>query len=44
MLGIARGLAASGTAVIAFFVAAVLPTATWPLIDGDVWWHLRAGE
>lgn len=44
MLGVARGLAASGTAVIAFFVAAVLPTATWPLIDGDVWWHLRAGE
>lgn len=40
----ARGLAASGTAVIAFFVAAVLPTATWPLIDGDIWWHLRAGE
>jgi hypothetical protein len=40
----ARGLAASGTAVIAFFAAAVLPSATWPLIDGDVWWHLRAGE
>lgn len=44
MWSVARGLAASGTAVIAFFVAAVLPTATWPLIDGDVWWHLRAGE
>jgi hypothetical protein len=44
MLRVARGLAAAGTAVIAFFVAAVLPTATWPLIDGDVWWHLRAGE
>jgi hypothetical protein len=44
MLRMARGLAASGTAVIAFFVAAVLPTATWPLIDGDIWWHLRAGE
>jgi hypothetical protein len=41
---LARGLAASGTAVIAFFMAAVLPSATWPLIDGDVWWHLRAGE
>jgi hypothetical protein len=40
----ARGLAASGTAVIAFFIAAVLPSATWPLIDGDLWWHLRAGE
>lgn len=44
MLRMARGLAPSGTAVIAFFVAAVLPTATWPMIDGDVWWHLRAGE
>jgi len=31
-------------AVVAFFVAAVLPRATWPLIDGDVWWHIRAGE
>jgi hypothetical protein len=41
---LARGLAASGTAVIAFFAAAVLPSATWPLIDGDIWWHLRAGE
>jgi hypothetical protein len=41
---LARGLAASGTAVIAFFAAAVLPSATWPLIDGDVWWHLQAGE
>lgn len=41
---VARGLAASGTAIIAFFMAAVLPSATWPLIDGDVWWHLRAGE
>ena len=41
---LARGLAASGTAVIAFFMAAVMPAATWPLIDGDVWWHLRAGE
>ncbi|MGH2489644.1 MAG: hypothetical protein ACRDFR_08515, partial [Candidatus Limnocylindria bacterium] len=41
---LARGLAASGTALIAFFMAAVLPSATWPLIDGDVWWHLRAGE
>jgi hypothetical protein len=29
---------------VGFFVAAVLPRATWPLIDGDVWWHIRAGE
>ena len=43
MVGLNRGLAASGTAVIAFFVAVVLPSSTWPLIDGDVWWHLRAG-
>jgi hypothetical protein len=43
-MAFARVLSASRTAVIAFFVAAVLPAATWPLIDGDVWWHLRAGE
>jgi len=40
----ARGIAAATAAVIGFFVAAVLPRATWPLIDGDVWWHIRAGE
>jgi hypothetical protein len=39
-----RGVAAATAAVIGFFVAAVLPRATWPLIDGDVWWHIRAGE
>jgi hypothetical protein len=39
-----RGVAASSAAIIGFFVAAVLPRATWPLIDGDVWWHIRAGE
>ena len=37
-------VAASSAAVVGFFVAAVLPRATWPLIDGDVWWHIRAGE
>ena len=31
-------------AIAAFFAAAVLPRATWPLIDGDVWWHIRAGD
>ena len=39
-----RGVAAATVAVVAFFVAAVLPRATWPLIDGDVWWHIRAGQ
>jgi hypothetical protein len=39
-----RGVAAASAAVVGFFVAAVLPRATWPLIDGDVWWHIRAGE
>jgi hypothetical protein len=39
-----RGVAAATAAVIGFFVAAVLPRATWPLIDGDVWWHIRQGE
>jgi hypothetical protein len=37
-------VAAATAAVLGFFVAAVLPRATWPLIDGDVWWHIRAGE
>ena len=37
--------ASSGrTVVAAFFVTALLPRATWPLIDPDVWWHIRAGE
>lgn len=31
-------------AVIAFFALALLPRATWPLVDPDVWWHIRAGE
>jgi len=35
---------AAAAAVVGFFAAAVLPRATWPLIDGDVWWHIRAGE
>lgn len=40
----ARRTSASAAAIAGFFVAAVLPRATWPLIDGDVWWHIRAGE
>ncbi|MEP7040297.1 MAG: hypothetical protein ABI864_01860 [Chloroflexota bacterium] len=39
-----RGVPASAVAVAAFFTAAVLPRATWPLNDGDVWWHIRAGQ
>ena len=35
---------ASTAAVMAFFAMALLPRATWPLIDPDVWWHIRAGE
>jgi hypothetical protein len=40
----AVGVAAATAAIVGFFVAAVLPRATWPLIDGDVWWHIRAGD
>ena len=40
-----RARVSSATAVVgAFFVTALLPRATWPLIDPDVWWHIRAGE
>jgi hypothetical protein len=34
----------SSIAVVAFFALVVLPRATTPLVDGDIWWHLRAGE
>lgn len=43
MLLLLRGLAASGVAVTAFFMASVLPSATWPLIDAT-WCHIRASE
>jgi len=43
-LAAARGTPAALAAIVGFFLAAVLPRATWPLIDGDVWWHIRAGE
>ena len=40
-----RAWRSGATAVIlAFFGLALLPRATWPLIDPDVWWHIRAGE
>ena len=38
------GVAAATAAVVGFFLATVLPRATAPLTDGDVWWHIRAGE
>lgn len=38
------GITAATAAVVAFFVATVLPRATLPLTDPDVWWHIRAGE
>ncbi|MEO8245847.1 MAG: hypothetical protein ABI622_01885 [Chloroflexota bacterium] len=37
-------LSGSSLAILAFFVAALLPRATWPLVDPDVWWHIRAGQ
>jgi hypothetical protein len=39
-----RAPAAATVAAVAFLAAAVLPGATWPLVDGDVWWHIRAGR
>ena len=41
---LSRRVPASAAAVAAFFAGAVLPGATWPLTDGDAWWHIRAGE
>ena len=29
---------------VAFFAVVVLVRTVQPLVDGDVWWHLRAGE
>ena len=37
------GLSAATAAVLAFFIATVLPRGAAPLVDGDVWWHIRAG-
>ncbi len=37
-------IAAATSAVVAFFAAAVLPAAAWPVVDGDTWWHIRAGQ
>ncbi len=39
-----RGVPASAIAVAAFFALVVLPLAAGPLIDGDVYWHIHAGQ
>ena len=39
-----RGIPASAVAVAAFFAIVALPRPAIPLIDGDVFWHIRAGE
>ncbi len=39
-----RGIPASAVAVAAFFALVALPRPAIPLIDGDVYWHIRAGE
>ncbi|MGI8830601.1 MAG: hypothetical protein ACR2I5_12625 [Candidatus Limnocylindria bacterium] len=33
----------AGLATLAFFAVVAFPRAAIPLIDGDVWWHIRAG-
>ncbi len=38
-----RGTPASWIAIAAFFALVVLPRPAIPLIDGDVYWHIRAG-
>ncbi|MEO6295150.1 MAG: hypothetical protein ABIP01_02025, partial [Candidatus Limnocylindria bacterium] len=39
-----RGIPASAVAVAVFFALVALPRPAIPLIDGDVYWHIRAGE
>lgn len=39
-----RRVPASAIAIAAFFALVVLPLSAIPLIDGDVYWHIRAGE
>jgi hypothetical protein len=34
----------SSVAMVAFFALVAVPRSAIPLIDGDVWWHIRAGE
>lgn len=39
-----RGIPASAIAVTAFFALIALPRPAIPLIDGDVYWHIHAGQ
>jgi hypothetical protein len=39
-----RGVPAAAIAIAAFFALVVLPRPAIPLIDGDVYWHIHAGE
>jgi hypothetical protein len=39
-----RGVPASAIAIAAFFALVVLPRPAIPLIDGDVYWHIHAGQ
>jgi hypothetical protein len=41
---IARSTSIGAVLAAAFFAIVVLVRTTLPLLDGDVWWHLRAGE
>jgi LPXTG-motif cell wall-anchored protein len=44
MAGWIRSATGATAASAALFGVALLPRATWALIDPDVWWHIRAGE
>ena len=44
MGGIGSGMTMATVAVVAIGFMVWLPRPAIPLIDGDVWWHLRAGE
>jgi hypothetical protein len=39
-----RRIPMSAVAIAAFFALVAIPRSAIPLIDGDVWWHIRAGE
>ena len=41
---VARSLSTGTVLAVAFFGIVVFVRTTQPLLDGDVWWHLRAGE
>lgn len=38
------GLSLASVGVFGFFFLVALPRPAIPLIDGDVWWHIRAGQ